>query len=62
MVERTPDLDDPSDRDAHGPGGDRFAHVRDLLIRAGPLPELPESLMRPAAALVRCPPAGPPPR
>jgi len=54
MTEHTPDL--ASLIDGHVLGGskrDRFARVHDVLVRAGPLPELPDTLARPPAVAVR---------
>jgi hypothetical protein len=46
MSEHGPDLDSLID-------DDRFAQVHDVLVRAGPLPELPDLLARPPAVAVR---------
>jgi hypothetical protein len=54
MSEHTPDLDSLIDEHVLGPKrDDRFAHVHDVLVRAGPLPELPDMLARPPAVVVR---------
>ncbi len=54
MSEHTPDLDGLIDEEhVLGPKRDRFAHVHDVLVRAGPLPELPDMLARPPAVTVR---------
>ena len=53
MSEHTPDLDSLIDRHVLGPKRDRFARVHDVLVRAAPLPELPDTLARPPAVAVR---------
>jgi hypothetical protein len=53
MIEYTPDLDSLIDGHVHGPERGRFARVHDLLVRAGSLPELPDTLARPPAVAVR---------
>jgi hypothetical protein len=53
MSEHTPDLDSLIDEHVPAQNPDRFAHVHDVLVRAGPLPELPDMLARPPAVAVR---------
>jgi hypothetical protein len=53
MSEQTPDLDRLVDERVLGPKRDQFAHVHDVLVRAGPLPELPDMLARLPAVAVR---------
>ena len=62
MSEHRPDLDSLIDRHMLGPKRDRFAHVHDVLMRAGPLPELPDTLALPPAVAVRGLPVDRPPR
>jgi hypothetical protein len=62
MSEETPDLDSLIDGHEHGPEPDRLARVHDALVRAGPLPELPDTLARPPAVSVRRLPGARPPR
>jgi hypothetical protein len=47
MSRHTPDLDSLIDGHVLGPKRDRFARVHDVLVRAGPLPALPDTLARP---------------
>jgi hypothetical protein len=53
MSRHTPDLDSLIDGHVLGPKRDRFARVHDVLVRAGPLPALPDTLARPPAVAVR---------
>jgi hypothetical protein len=53
MSEDAPDLDNLIDDHVLGPKRGQFAHVHDVLVRAGPLPELPDMLAPPAAVAVR---------
>ena len=62
MSEHTPDLDSLIDRHVPGPERDRVARVHDLLLRAGRLPELPDTLARPRAIAVWELPVARPPR
>jgi hypothetical protein len=55
MKEPTPDLDSLIDGHVLGPKRDRFARAHDLLVRAGRLPELPDTVARPPAVAVRPP-------
>jgi hypothetical protein len=52
-MDHTPDHDRVIDRRVHGPERDLFQRVHDLLVRAGPLPELPDTLARPPAVALR---------
>ena len=49
MMEHTPDLGSLIDEHVHGAEPVGFAQVHDLLVRAGPLPELPDALAWPPA-------------
>ena len=62
MSEHSPDLDRLLDGRVHAPERDRFARVHDVLVRAGPLPELPDTLALPPAVAVRGLPVDRPPR
>jgi hypothetical protein len=53
MSRQTPDLDSLIDGHVLGPERGRFARVHDVLVRAGPPPELPDTLARPSAVAVR---------
>jgi hypothetical protein len=48
-----PDLDRVIEGRVHGPERDRFQCVHDVLVQAGPLPELPDTLARPPAVALR---------
>jgi hypothetical protein len=53
-MEHTPDHDSVIDGRVHGPDRGLLQRVHDALVRAGPLPELPDTLARqPAVALRR---------
>jgi hypothetical protein len=52
-MEHPPDLDSVIDGRAHGSERDLFQRVHDVLVRAGPLPELPHTLARPPAVALR---------
>jgi hypothetical protein len=60
MIEHPPDLDSLLDGDVQGPERDSLARVHELLVRAGPLPELPDALARTAEAALQRPPAARP--
>jgi hypothetical protein len=49
MIEHTPDLESLIDEHVHGVERDRCAEVHDVLVRAGPPPELPDALAWPPA-------------
>jgi hypothetical protein len=53
VIERTPDLHKLIDGHAQGAVRDRFARVHDVLVWAGPPPEVPDALARPPAVAVR---------
>ena len=53
MIEHTPDLDSVIEGRVPGPERDRFVRVHDALLRAGPLPDLPDRLARPPTVALR---------
>lgn len=53
MRKHRPDLDDLVDGHLGGRERERLERVHDALLRAGPLPELPDSLAHPPAVVVR---------
>jgi hypothetical protein len=52
-MEHTPDLDSVIDGRMHGPERDLFQRVHDVLVLAGRLPELPDTLAGPPAVALR---------
>ncbi len=48
-MEHTPDIDRMIDGRVPGPERDLHQRVHDVLVQAGPLPELPDTLARPPA-------------
>jgi hypothetical protein len=52
-MEHRPDLGRVVDGGVHGPERDLLQRVHDVLVRAGPLPELPDALARPPAVTLR---------
>jgi len=59
MIDHTPDLDSLIDERVHGAERHRFARVHEALVRAGPLSELPETLVCPPAVARPCRPTRP---